>query len=341
MSRLFSATQSAPRNELRSLPSHAIGIDFGGTNTKIGVVDKAGRVLAHRYFATRAARMPEDFARRTAKEIAALWGDAGLPPSAVGGAGIGIPGLVDHLEGVVHTLVNVPGWDGVRAADLLRKHLGMPVHIDNDVNAMALGELRFGAAKGCCNVVCLTLGTGVGGGIIIEGNLYHGTSLTAGEIGHIVVDRDGPSCNCGNKGCLEALIGAKALVRRARMYLKGAKSGVLAQWVRSKMELTPRLLAKAADKGDKIALRVWNEAAEYLGIVLAGVVNLLNPDVIVVGGGISEVGDFFLRKVRSVVHARAMSVPARDVKIVRTGLGNLAGVVGAASLVFQLGDTRA
>ena len=349
MSRMWSAVQKVAGAEIpvgvaaSAAGMHAIGIDFGGTNTKLGLLDFSGHVLAESSFHTAAFVKPRDFAAKVAQEVARLMTRARVSSSGIAGLGIGVPGLVDNVRGIVHTLVNVPGWDGTNVASLLGDLLKFPIHVENDVNAMAMGELRYGAARGHENVVCVTLGTGVGGGLILNGRLYHGATLTAGEIGHIVVDFRGPKCNCGSKGCLESLIGAEGLMRRARARIKeGQKAGkkewkhsVLCGWLREGKVLTPQLLAKAAGKGDKTALLVWDEAAGYLGIVFAGITNLLNPDLFVLGGGISAAGNFFLQRVREVVSTHAMAVPAKKVKILRSELGNLAGVLGAGSLVFE------
>ncbi len=297
---------------------YAIGIDFGGTNTKLGLMHRSGRLIVQTAFPTADCSQPAAFVKRISLEVIGLLKKARVQKSRVAGIGIGVPGLVDSERGIIHTLVNVPGWDGVHVAALIRKQVKLPCRAENDVNAMAVGEFRFGAARGYRNVVCITLGTGVGGGLILNGQLYRGATLTAGEIGHIVVQPEGFRCNCGNKGCLEALIGSKGLMRAAHG-----------------LHTTPLLLAKAAKRGDRVAIRVWNQAARYLGIVFAGITNLVNPDVFVIGGGISGVGGFFFDKVRETLRRHAMSVPARHVKVVRAGLGNKGGIMGAASIVFE------
>ena len=272
---------------------YAVGIDFGGTNTKLGVMHRSGRILAESSFPTAACPRPLSFAKKIAQEVEVLLESSKVARHDVVGVGIGVPGLVDSERGIIHTLVNVPGWDGVPLASLARHHLKLNCWLENDVNAMALGEARYGAARHYENAVCVTLGTGVGGGLILDGHLYRGATLTAGEIGHIVVEPKGPQCECGGKGCLEALIGTKGLLRLARVLLKKSTPGKSKGLVGSRQRLTPLSLAKAAKDGDRIALQVWTEAARYLGIVFAGITNLINPDIFVVGGGISGVGSFF------------------------------------------------
>ncbi len=317
------------------MKEYAIGVDFGGTNTKVGLVHKSGRVLMETAFPTAESPKPPAFAQRVAREISKLVVDGAIEVGQVAGAGIGVPGLVDNVHGVIHSVTNVPGWNKLDAGSLFEKHWKLPVCVENDVNAMALGEYRDGAARGFANVVCVTLGTGVGGGLIIEHKLYHGATLTAGEIGHIVVESHGPLCGCGMRGCLEAFIGTKGLLSRAKALLKKNRGGVLHRWLDEGLVLTPHLLARAAHRRDKAALQVWDEAARYLGRVFGGLANFLNPDIFVVGGGISAAGGFFLNKVRSVAKQYAMSVPGKKLKIVRSGLGNRAGIMGAASLVFD------
>jgi len=201
----------------------------------------------------------------------------------------------------------------------LQRRLGLKVNLDNDVNAMTLAEHKFGAGKGAANLVCLTLGTGVGGGIILNGELYRGSTMVAGEVGHIPINEKGPRCNCRGYACIERYVGNRYILSRARKILgKG---------------ITLRRIDKLAKKGNRKAIGIWADVGRKLGVMLTGVVNLLNPDKIIIGGGVSKAGELILKPLRQELKARAMKDPAAHVKIVRAKLGTDAGIIGASLLV--------
>ncbi|MDE0686612.1 MAG: ROK family protein [Candidatus Poribacteria bacterium] len=282
--------------------------------------------------------------------------------------GLGAPGLIIAETGVVHFSPNFPGWSDVPLVDYVNAELAklhLPKSIandnsqthnidpqissiglhrkyklilkgmDNDVNAMTLGELRHGAGVGYKNVVALTLGTGVGGGVVIDGRVYHGSQNTAGELGHTVVQPDGRYCGCGNQGCLEAYAGAKHIVERTQKKIKTGRSTVLAKAIRSGTALTPRQIAEAAHAGDKVAREIFAETGRYIGIALTSIAHILNPQLAIIGGGIAEAGETLLfEPIRTEFSKRAMDIPAR-MKIVKAYLGNDAGIVGAAMLALE------
>jgi glucokinase len=199
---------------------------------------------------------------------------------------------------------------------------------------MALGELTFGAGKGCKNIICLTLGTGVGGAIIINGQLYRGASLVAGEIGHIPINEKGSPCNCGNSGCVEAYAGREYFLKDARKSLKKGARSIVAKMANNRLsDITPELLVQAAAKGDFFAKRKWEEMGEHIGTALVGVVNFLNPELIIIGGGMAGAGRFIFDPIRKTLKKSAMRVQREAVKIKKAELGNDAGVIGAAELV--------
>jgi glucokinase len=312
----------------------AIGIDFGGTNIKCGLVDRRGRVAASVSLPTRAFARPRAFIEGTARTVERLARSAGVRTTQLRGVGVGAPGLVDRYRGVVHSLVNVPGWRDVPLARRLRARLRVPVLVDNDVNLVALGEWRWGAGRGAQSLVCLTLGTGVGGGLVIGGRLYRGARGAAGEIGHMAIDAQGPRCGCGRRGCLEALVGTAAILRLGRGAM--ARSSRLRALVRaSHGRLMPRLIGRAARSGDPAARQVWVEIGRRLGVGLANLANLLNPECIVIGGGVSNNWTSFAPTMRKTLRAEAMDVPGRTVRVVRTALGDRAGIIGAAVLVWE------
>ncbi|MBI1976322.1 MAG: ROK family protein [Candidatus Omnitrophica bacterium] len=292
----------------------AVGIDFGATQIKIGMVNPEGKVLSRKVIATPRDISPLEFGKTAKREISHIISDSGKSGKCVG-VGIGVPGLVQFDKGVVLYLVNVKGWKKVPLAALLSREVGLPVWVDNDVNAMTLGEFTYGAGRGGKNIVCLTLGTGVGGGIILNGEIYRGTSYAAGEIGHIVIQEQGRECACGGKGCLEAYIGNRQI-----MVLGKGRYG------------SPKEISDAARKGDLVAAAIWKEVGTHLGVALSSVINLLNPEKIVIGGGVANAGTFLFNEVHETVRKRAMKGPADSVKIVKAQLGEDAGIIGAAVL---------
>ncbi len=306
----------------------AVGVDFGGTNIKCGLVTLSGRVVRSHTFASAACAKPAAFIECVARSVEQLAAAEGIRRSALAGIGVGAPGPVDGQRGLVQLLVNVPGWRKVPLASRLTRRLHLRAVIDNDVNLVTLGEWSFGAGRGARNLVCLTLGTGVGGGLMIEGRLFRGSSGTAGELGHMVIDPRGPRCGCGARGCLEAHVGTAAIVRLGRAI---PRQGI--------GPLTPEQITRAAERGNRRAQAVWARIGAQLGIGLANVVNLLNPDRIVIGGGVANAWRWFYPTMTHTMRAQALAVPASEVRVVRARLGNRAGIVGAAVLVWnELGE---
>ncbi len=272
--------------------------------------------------------------------------------------GLGAPGLIIAETGVVHFSPNFPGWSDIPLVDYVNTELAK-LHLpkatanansqthsaekyrlvlrgmDNDVNAMTLGELRHGAGVGYRNIVALTLGTGVGGGVVIDGQVYHGSQNTAGELGHTVVEPNGRYCGCGNQGCLEAYAGAKNIVERTQEKIEIGRSTILAKSIKNRAALTPRQIAEAAHAGDKVAMEIFAETGRYIGIALTSIAHILNPQIAIIGGGIAEAGEKLLfEPIRAELSKRAMDIPAR-MKIVKAHLGNDAGIVGAAMLALE------
>jgi glucokinase len=221
----------------------------------------------------------------------------------------------------VHFFPNIPGWKEVALKKILEKKLKLRVFIDNDANLMGLGEVRLGAARGLKHVVGLTLGTGVGGGIIIDGKLYRGCSFSAGEAGHMALNETGPRCKCGGEACLEAYIGNRVILKEAKKIFR--------------RNISLEELSRLAHEGNKKAKAIWSKAGRHLGIALTNIVNLLNPDAIVIGGGVAGAGRILFDEVRRTVAQRAMDVAAKSCKILKATLGNNAGLFGAALLVRE------
>ncbi|MFA5149026.1 MAG: ROK family protein [Candidatus Omnitrophota bacterium] len=300
----------------------AIGIDLGGTYTKLALVSSSGKILRRARLSTQDHVSRDSLLGAIASEIGVLMKKARLTRRQVKGVGIGVPGLVDFSRGVVYDLTNVRGWKNTPVKRLLENKLKIPVLADNDVNVMALGECKFGAGKGARNAVCITLGTGVGGGIIIDGGIYRGSTFSAGEVGHMPLKEEGLSCNCGGYGCLERYVGNRHISEEFRS-IKGGDS-----------LLSPESISIAARKGDKASIELWDRVGKRIGTTLAGIVNLLNPEKIIIGGGVAGAGELIFGPIRKTVKRRAMPVPGRAVRILKAKLGNDAGVIGAAALFF-------
>ncbi len=312
---------------------YIIGVDVGGTHTKVAILNLRGRIIAKDSFLTK--RYKKDALIKAISSAS----DGLIKQNKIGkkdilGLGIGVPGLVDFKKGLVFYFVNIPGWKNAALKKKFESITGLATFVDNDVNVMALGEMTFGAGKGYANAVCLTLGTGVGGAVIIEGSLYRGSGWVAGEIGHIQLNEKGPLCNCGNSGCLEAYVGREYFLNDVRKSLKKGSGSIIGKLAKGRpRDITPELLTRAAAAGDTLAKKKWKEMGEHIGNALVGVINLLNPEVIIIGGGIAETGRFIFDPVRRTIRKRAMKVQKRTVKIVKAKLGNDAGVIGAAELV--------
>ncbi|MDD5174589.1 MAG: ROK family protein [Candidatus Omnitrophota bacterium] len=318
---------------------YLIGVDIGGTNIKLALVDKKARLRGRKTFSTTSFEGKSDLIDGIVSQIKALVSGAGLSKNNIIGVGIGAPGAVDIRTGTVHYLTNIPDWREVPLGNILKKRLGLPVFVDNDVNVMALGEVYFGAGIGAVNMLCITLGTGVGGGLILDGKLYRGSSYAAGEFGHVPINISGPKCKCGSWACVEAYAGNNYIVKDVIADIrKGAKT-LITKLVKGDLsKITPEIISEADRKGDRFAKKVWTDVGNKVGIGLAGVVNLLNVEKIVIGGGVAEAGKILFDSIKKTINARAMKLPAKTVRIVKAKLGYDAGLIGAATLVlYELG----
>jgi glucokinase len=325
-----------------------LGIDLGGTNTKIGLVDGAGKVRARRVLHTRAEAGPTQALKRVAVVIGEL-----RKRRRVASVGIGVAGLVDHTAGIVRVPPNLPGWNGTPVKRTLEGLTRLPVYCANDANVVALGEWLYGAGRGCKHMLCVTLGTGVGGGIIADGRLLTGANDAAGEIGHAAIFADGLPCSCGHSGCVERYVGARYVEDRARKRVRaqlkrlkdhknqtslfpGVKAegpSLMLEYAKGDAsEITMREIGRAARAGDRLALTLVEEVGDYLGTGLANAVELLDPELIVIGGGVSGIGPPLLKAVRKSVFRRTQALPGRKLDIVFSELGVEAGIIGASRL---------
>lgn len=280
---------------------------------------------------TRAKEGPDQLFARVRDTVSALPG----PWRDIVAVGIGCAGLVDGRSGVLQCSPNLPGWARTRLSWIGRRVFGVYTYADNDANAAAYGEYHRGCGKKARMFVCITLGTGVGGGIIDRGRVVRGVRNYAGEIGHMTIDERGPLCKCGNRGCLEAFVGADALVRDARRVLRRQGPGSSSGLRDASRSLTPERIARAANNGDRAARAVFDRAAEHLGIAVASLVNLLNPDTIGLAGGVAGGFDLMHKRLRDVVAERAFRESAREVTIVRGRLGVNAAAVGAVLMARE------
>lgn len=314
------------------MADHCIGIDLGGTAVKIGLVDNRGKIRD-------SVQIPTSGSGRAADEIgeSIVRGVEKLtsknPKLPVRAAGIGIPGFTDPATGTITFIPNIPVLQGYPITKRIEKALGYPVFADNDANNAARGEFLFGSAKGIRNFVFITLGTGIGGGLFLNGDLYDGYKNFAGEIGHMTVVPEGRVCGCGNYGCWEAYSSVTAMVKRAKAIIEKGNQTRLKKYYPDRLEA--RVIAEEARKGDFIAEHVFNEAAKYNGVGIANLVNALNPEAVVIGGGVSNAGDYLLDRVRhfAQIYAIRKSWEAVDVRL--ASLGNSAGIAGSAALAFM------
>ena len=317
-----------------------VGIDLGGTNIKAGLVDERGRTVAFHTEPTHASRGPEDTAARMGQSVQTLCELAGVPIDEVARVGLGTPGPQDLPTGVILRAGNLPGWDGFPVRDRVAMHCGREVTFANDANAAAYGEFWVGSAKGLSSLVLLTLGTGVGGGIIIGDLNVEGAHSHGSECGHIIVDtaETARQCPCGQPGHLEAYSSATAIRARAAEAIARDASSRLARAVAGGEELTPLLVAREAEAGDPVSLELVLDAARWLGIGIVTLMHTIDPEAVVIGGAMtfggeaSPVGKAFLDRVRQEVRSRTFPTLAEKTLIRYASLGGDAGYIGAAGL---------
>ncbi len=321
---------------LASRRRSVLAIDLGGTKIIAAAVLSTGEIVSRKYSLTLADEGPRPVINRLSSAVAEIIAQAKLKTSDIAGIGIAAAGIIDTKEGIVTTSPNLPGWRDVPLRDIIAERLGLTTYLINDASAAALGEHRFGAGKGVDNLIYLTVSTGIGGGIIIEGELYLGADGCAGEIGHMIIETHGPQCNCGKFGCLEALASGSAMTKESvRRLNQGEKSSII-RLVDGRLEsITAETVSLAARKGDSLACDIVARAATYLGIGLANLVNIFNPELIVIGGGVSKMGNMLLAPARKTIREIAFKLPARTARIVRARLGSNAGIIGAAVYVFE------
>lgn len=316
---------------------YVLGIDIGGTNLVVGAVPPDGRrVVALRSEPTGAALGPDHVIERIVG-LARAAIDATRredPHAEILGAGIGSPGPLNTTTGVVILTPNL-GWVDMPVRDRIAAALGLPATLDNDANCALVGEAWVGAARGARHAVALTLGTGIGGGIIVDGRLVHGASDVAGEIGHMTIETNGRRCGCGNDGCLEAYASGPAIARRAVEAIAAGAESALGTPGGPTAAITAQTVYEAAAAGDQLALEVVKDTARYLGVGVANLINILNPDVVVICGGVTRAGDPLFAPLRREVARRAFRPAVQACRILPGALPGTAGVVGAAKVFLD------
>jgi glucokinase len=303
------------------------GIDIGGTKIAVALADSDGKLVAQARIPTQIELGPHRIVENAIKEIGRMVDGKGAHVSAVG---IGCGGPLDRKRGLILSPPNLPGWDEFPIVEIVENGLGAPALLDNDANAAALGEYKYGAGRGFRDIVYITISTGIGGGIIINGEIVHGVGDGAGEVGHIPVLLDGPPCGCGGQGCLEALCSGTSIARRARERLEsGARSALSSN---SPGGITAQKVAEAARAGDPLASEIWEETVFYLAFGLHSIISTLAPEAVILGGGVSTAGEQLIAPLRTQVYERVKILPVEQVQILQASLGGDSGIHGALIL---------
>lgn len=317
--------------------SVAVGVDVGGTNIRAGVITQDGRKIGEGRRPARAMEGVEITLQMIRETVEEALADAKVEKSALMGIGYGVPGRHNSEEGLVYYSPNFAnGWTNVSLLPPLEQYFGVACVMRNDVKTASMGEYYFGAGKGCEWIVMITLGTGIGGSLIAKGQLMLGSCEGFAEVGHMTVEPHGRQCGCGNYGCWEAMAGRDAIIERAVGKLRTGTPSLINNLIESNLdEVTPAVIAKAAKKGDALACRVLDETGMWVGVGVANLIQLYNPQVVIIGGGIAQAGDLLFTAIQRTVDERARMVPASTAKIVPASLGDDAGIFGGAVLVFE------
>jgi glucokinase len=304
---------------------YVFGIDVGGTNLRVALADESGQLVDRRHHDTDPSASAEVGVKTLAEMMQELAQTHGLAMSDFGAAGVGVPGPTDPAKGILFDPPHLPGWHNVPLAALLETAAGVPTHIENDAQLAAYGEFHRGAGRGSRHLVFVTISTGIGGGIVIDGKLYSGAGGAAGEVGHVVIDPDGPMCSCGRRGHLEALASGTAMARIAGERIAAGEESTLA----GLETITAKAIGDAAEAGDSLALSILADAGRLLGLSLGGLLNILDPEVLVLGGGTIQIGPLLLDHLYAGIKEQAFETTYNHARIATAGLGQDAGLVGA------------
>lgn len=311
---------------------YAIGIDLGGTNIKVGIVSQGGKIVSKTSIKTDAQLGPKAVIKNIKKGITEILKNNSFK---ISGIGIGAPGIVSTKKGIVHNPPNLPGWDEIALGSIIKKEFGIKVSVENDANAAAIGELIFGAGEKYNSFVMVTLGTGVGGGIVYNKKIFRGEIGGAGEIGHVCIDPNGPKCNCGSTGCIEAYAGNHYIKEAVKKDLHNHPSSKIWELIENDPEkVSPRIIQLAAELGDVYAKEIIHDLGIKLGIAFTSISNILDIGTFIIGGGVAGFGKPLLTTIRSTMISRVLTPLKQRIIIVPAKLKNEAGILGASSLVF-------
>jgi len=314
----------------------AIGVDLGAANLRVVVVNLEAKIITKITKKTRADEGKEKVFKRMITAIYEAIDTSKVDKSKIKGIGIGISGIIDHKRGICLFCPHIKGWENVPAKKLLEEEFGVEVSVDDSARTMALAEHWCGLAQKIENFIFVNVGIGVGSSIFINGQIYRGSRGTAGELGHTTIDKNGPRCMCGNRGCLETLISGPSITRRAKESLEEGVVSLISKMVNDDLtKITPEIVAQAARKGDKLAFNIMEKTGEYLGIGIANAINLFNPELVIIGAGISGAGDLFLDTLKRTVKARALHTASTSVEIKLSELGDTTAALGAAILILK------
>lgn len=314
------------------MSKYVIGIDLGGTNIKSAIFNTEFQKIHERSDPTEAAKGPGHVLNKIKEIVQEMMSSEGINQTSIKCMGMGIPGLLDPDEGLSIFSPNFPDWENIHVVNQMKNNFDFPVFIDNDVRVNMYGEWLFGAGIGYKNLVLITLGTGLGSGIVNDGKVFYGTTSSAGEIGHMNMYREGRPCRCGSSGCLGRYASAIGMVKTFTDKLEEGRSSTVLQWVGDdRTAITAQMISEAYDLGDSLAIEVMHETGKILGFGLSNVINLLNPEVIIVGGGMSAAGDRLLNSVRDTARNHALKLSSHACKIEQAKLGGQAGMIGAAA----------
>lgn len=310
----------------------SIGIDLGGTKILIALVNKeTGEVVHYVKKKTKKDKGPQNIIRKMISGIEELLEESKFKIEDIESIGVGAAGQVDRENGIIIGAPNLDCYD-LNIREHLTSHFNLPVYLGNDVEIAAMGEMKFGAAKGCDDFVCVFVGTGVGSSIVKDGKIIHGATGTAGEIGHMIVDLNGRQCACGAHGCLEAYASRSAIEKRIEGALRKGRHSAILDYMETGKSISSSMIQKSIEREDELVIQCVNEAAEYLSGGLASIINFINPKLIILGGGLIEAVDYFYQKTIKKARAKCLPVPATKIEFKKAQLGDYSGVIGAAFL---------
>lgn len=314
------------------MKKYSIGIDLGGTKILIALIERdSGKVLEFVKKKTKKDKGPKNIIKKMIEGIEELLCETKISYEEISSIGVGAAGQIDRKNGVIIAAPNLECYD-LKIKEILTEHFNIPVFVGNDVEIAALGEQKFGAGKNCDDFVCIFVGTGVGSAIVKNGNIIYGATGTAGEIGHMIVDLNGRQCACGAHGCLEAYASRSAIEKRIEGALKKGRKSVILEYLEPGKSITSNMIKKSIEKDDELVLQCVTEASEYLSGGIASIINFINPQLVILGGGLIEAVDYFYQKTIKKAKAKSLPVPAEKIQFRKALLGDFSGVIGAAYL---------